>query len=127
MSRGDRVEIRAGEAIFRGFIQHTRSDLVVLRAQANVDVNLGAPIVMRVVEPAGAPGTASSPSGPVSFSARMAELEQTDGICEFLTPFSPPTVVGSVAIRARDHLVVEGSDQQEWIIPLAWLMAVVSR
>ncbi len=127
MSRGDQVEIRAGEAFFCGFIQYTRSDLVVLRAHANVDVNLGAPIVMRVIEPAGAPGTASSPSGPASFSARMAELEQTDEVCEFLTPFSSATVVGSVSIRARDHLVVEGSDHQEWIIPLAWLMAVVSR
>lgn len=127
MSRGDRVEIWAGESRLRGYVQHTRTDLLTLRANSNVDVNLGAPIVLRVIEPAAAPGAGASPQGPESFAARMAELEQTEEIYEFITPFSKETVIGRVAIRARDHLVVEDSGRQEWIIPLMWLMAVVNR
>jgi hypothetical protein len=127
MSRGDRIEIWAGEAVFRGFIQHTRNDLLVLRGPANVDINLGAPIVLRVIEPAAKSGVAASPGGPSSFTARLAELEQSNEICDFITPISRAEVVGRLTIRARDHVIVEGADHQEWFVPLAWLQAVVSR
>ena len=127
MSRGDRVEIWAGEAVFRGFIRHTRNDLLSLQAQAEVDVNLGAPIALRVIEPAARSGAVALPGGPASFSARLAELEQTGKLCEFITMSSRVAVVGKVAIRARDHVIVESADQPEWVIPLKWLVAVVSR
>jgi hypothetical protein len=127
MSRGDRVEIWAGDRVFRGYVRHTRADLLVLRAQVDVDINLDAPIVLRVIEPAAMPGVGAMPHGPASFAARMVELEQTEEIFEFITPHTQATVVGSVSIRARDHVVVEDSDRQEWVIPLAWLMGVVHR
>ena len=127
MSRGDRLEIWAGDRVFRGHIRHTRADLLVLRAQVDVDINLDSPIVLRVIEPAAVPGLGATPHGPASFSARMAELEQTEQIFEFITPYADSPVVGKVSIRARDHVVVEDSDRQEWVIPLKWLTAVVSR
>jgi len=127
MSRGDRVEIWAGEIAFRGFIQHTRNDLLMLRTEANVDVNLGAPLVLRVVEPAARSGAAALPQGPMSFAARLAELEQSDAVCAFIIPFSRAEVVGRVLIRARDHVIVGSGDGQEWFVPLNWLTAVVNR
>ena len=127
MSGGDRVEIWAGESVFRGFIQHTRNDLLMLVAQANVDVNLGAPVVMRVVERATTSGAGTLPNGPESFAARLAELEQSEAVGEFITAYSRAAVVGRVAIRARDHVIVEDGDGREWIVPIQWLMAVVAR
>ena len=127
MSRGDRVEIWAGESVFRGLIQHTRNDLLVLKAQAPVDINLAAPVIFRVIEPAAGPGASPFPNGPESFSARLAELEQIEAVGEFITPFSGAAVVGRVSIRARDHVIVEGRDGREWVVPLKWLMAVVAR
>jgi hypothetical protein len=127
MSRGDHVEIWAGDVAFRGFIQHVRNDLLILQGQANVDVNLGAPIVLRVVEPAVIPGTGVSPHGPESFAARLAQLEQSDAACEFIVPYSRAAVFGRIAIRARDHVIVDGAEKQEWFVPVKWLVAVVSR
>jgi hypothetical protein len=127
MSRGDRIEIRAGDRVFRGHIRHTRGDLLALRAQVDIDINLAAPMVLRIIEPAAVPGLGPTPHGPASFGARMAELEQTEQIFEFITPYTDSPVVGKVSIRARDHVVVEDSDRQEWVIPLKWLTAVVSR
>ncbi len=127
MSRGDRVEIWAGDSVFRGFIEHTRSDLVVLAAPGRVDVNLEGPLTMRVVEPATASGTAVAREGPASFAARVSELEQIGTVCEFILPFGRAPVVGTVAIRARDHVVVEALDGPGWIVPLRWLIALVNR
>jgi hypothetical protein len=126
MSRGDLLEVWAGETAFRGFVQHTRNDLLVLQAHANVDINLGGPVVLRVVEPAATPGAGVNRTGAASFAARLAELEQGDTMCEFIVPFSGAPVHGKVAIRASDHLIVDGVDAQEWVVPLKWLMAVVS-
>ena len=110
MSRGDRVEIWTGETVFRGFIEHTRNDLLVVRGPVNVDVNLAAPILLRVIEPAARSGVDASRSGPASFAARLAELEQLDQVCDFITPFSRAEVVGQVTIRARDHVIVKSAD-----------------
>ena len=127
MSRGDRVEVWAGQSAFRGFIQHTRNDLLMLQAHANVDVNLGGPMLLRVVEPAATSGAGATRNGPASFAARLAELEQSDTVCEFIVPFSRAPVLGRVAIRASDHVIVEDPDGKEWVVPLKWLIAVVNR
>lgn len=127
MSRGDLLEIWAGETTFRGFIQHTRNDLLVLEAGTRVDVNLGGPIILRVIEPAAARGSGVVQNGATSFAARLAELEQGRSVGEFVTPFSRAPVLGRVAIRASDHVIVEGADAREWVVPLKWLAAVVSR
>jgi hypothetical protein len=127
MSRGDLLEIWAGETTFRGFIQHTRNDLLVLQARDRIDVNLGGPVILRVIEPAAAPGSGAVRNGATSFAARLAELEQSRTLGEFVTPFSRAPVQGRVAIRANDHVIVEGPDTREWVVPLKWLAAVVSR
>lgn len=127
MSRGDLLEVWAGETAFRGFVQHTRNDLLVLRAQTNVDVNLGGPVVLRVAERAATLGVGATKSGPASFAARLAELEQSETLCQFIVPFSRAEVSGRVAIRASDHVIVDGPDRKEWVVPLKWLIAVVSR
>ncbi|MDH3260818.1 MAG: hypothetical protein OEM81_01465 [Acidimicrobiia bacterium] len=126
MNRGDLIEVWAGERAFRGFIQHTRNDLLVLQAHANVDVNLGSPVVLRVVEPAARQGIGVARNGPASFAARVAELEQSGTVCDFIVPFSRAAVQGRVAIRATDHVIVDCADGQEWVVPLKWLTAVVS-
>lgn len=125
MSRGDLIEVWTGESAFRGFIQHTRNDLVVLRGKANVDVNLSGPIVLRVVEAGATTGAGVVPNAAASFAARLAELEQSQNSGDFVVPFSRAPVNGKVKIRARDHVIVEGADRQEWIVPLRWLAAVV--
>lgn len=127
MSRGDLLEIWAGESTFRGFVEHTRNDLLVLRAKAHVDVNLGGPIILRVIEPAASPGTGPAKHNASSFAARLAELEQSQTRGEFLTPLSQAPVHGRVVIRASDHVIVEGEDARDWVVPLKWLAAVVSR
>ncbi len=126
MSRGDLLEVWAGASTFRGFIAHTRNDLIVLRGKANVDVNLSGPIILRIVEAAATKGAGVVPHGPASFAARLAELEQNQTAGEFIVPFSGAPVNGKVKIRARDHVIVEGVGGREWVVPLRWLAAVVN-
>lgn len=125
MSRGDLVEVWAGDSVFRGFVRHTKGDLLVLESQVHVDVNLSGPVVLRVIETAATSGTAGDRSGAASFSARLAEHEQHQALADFLVPFSRAPISGRVTIRAKDHLIVAGADSCEWVVPLKWLAAVV--
>ena len=125
MSRGDLLEVWAGDSVFRGFIKHTKGDLLVLENQIEVDVNLGGPVVLRVIEVAAGAGKAVVTGGANSFAARLAEHEQHQTIADFIVPFSRAPVSGRVMIRANDHVVIEGADSREWIAPLKWLAAVV--
>ncbi len=88
MSRGDLVEVWTGASTFRGFIVHTRNDLVVLRGKASIDINLSGPIIVRIVEAAATTGAGVVPHGAASFAARLAELEQNQTAGEFIVPFS---------------------------------------
>jgi hypothetical protein len=125
MSRGDLIEIWIGKNVFRGHVRHARNDLLVLQGPAYLDVNLAAPLVMRVVERSAIGGVAVWPNGAQSFAARLAELEQSEEICEFLAVPSEAQVAGKVSIRARDHVIVEDAGGREWILPLAGLAAAV--
>ena len=126
MSRGDLVEVWSGTTTFRGFIRHTRNDLLMLSGQANVDVNLGGPIVLRIVEAAATTGVGVVRHGAASFAARLAELEQAQTTCEFICPFARAPVNGKLMIRARDHVIVGAAAGGEWIVPVRWLAAVVN-
>jgi hypothetical protein len=127
MSRGDLLEVWAGDSVFRGFIRHTKGDLLVLENQIDVDVNLGGPIVLRVIEAGAGVGKAVVTGGSNSFAARLAEHEQHQTVADFIVPFSRAPVSGRVMIRANDHVMVEGADSREWVVPLRWLAAVVRR
>lgn len=127
MSRGDLLEIWAGKSVFRGFIRHTKSDLLVLESQALVDVNLGGPIVLRVIEPGARAGKGLVTGGANSFAGRLAELEQKQATVDFIIPLSSAGVSGRVIVRASDHVIAEGADSQEWVVPLQGLAAVVER
>jgi hypothetical protein len=127
MSRGDLLEVWAGDSVFRGFVRHAKGDLLVLESQMRVDVNLGGPVVLRVIEVAATAGTVVVTTGANSFSARLAEHEQHRTLADFIVPFSRAPVSGRVMIRAKDHVIVEGADSREWVVPLKWLAAVVVR
>jgi len=127
MSGGDLLEIWAGDSVFRGFVRHTRGDLLVLESQVHVDVNLEGPIVMRVIKAGAAAGKGVVTGGANSFAARLAEHEQQQAMVDIIVPFASAPVSGRVMIRAADHVIVEGADSQEWIVPLKWLSAVVKR
>lgn len=125
MSRGDLLEVWAGDSVFRGFVRHAKGDLLVLENQIHVDVNLGGQIVLRVIEAGAAVGKAVVTGGANSFAARLAEHEQNQTLADFIVPFSRAPVSGRVIIRAADHVIVEGTDAREWVVPLKWLAAVV--
>ena len=125
MSRGDLVEIRIGEMVYRGHVRHARNDLLVLQGTGYLDVNLAGPVLLRVVEKAASAGVGMSPRGAESFTARLAELEQSKELCRFVCVSTEVAVEGRVSIRARDHLIVEDSDGGEWVLPLPWIVAVV--
>lgn len=127
MSRGDLIEVQAGHSRFLGHIRHTKNDLATLHGLVNVDVNLDAPIVIQVIEPNATAGISASPAGPGSLAARLAELEQSGELCEFITATPRVEVLGRVRIRARDHITIESPDGREWVIPINWLIAVVNR
>jgi hypothetical protein len=127
MSRGDLLEVWAAESVFRGFVRHTKGDLLVLENQIHVDVNLGGPIVIRVIEPGAAAGKGVVTGGANSFAARLAEHEQQQALVDFIVPFTSAPVSGRVLIRAEDHVIAKGADSREWVVPLKWLAAVVKR
>jgi hypothetical protein len=127
MNRGDLVEVLIGKFVFRGHIRHTRKDLLVLSGSVQVDVNLAAPLALRVVATADTGGVGGWSGGAESFTARLAELEQSEEICEFLAVPSEVAVTGQVSIRARDHVIVDDADGSEWVLPIRWLAAVVHR
>jgi hypothetical protein len=127
MNRGDIVQIVIGDAVFRGRVRHARNDLMVLHGPVLLDVNLAAPLVLRIVERGAAGGEVPWDRGAESFAARLAELEQQHEICEFYSAPDAIRATGRLSIRAQDHVVVEDRDGGEWILPLPWLVAVVHR
>jgi hypothetical protein len=92
-----------------------------------LDVNLAAPLVLRIVERGATGGETRWDRGAESFAARLAELEQQHETCEFFSAPDAIRVAGRLSIRARDHIIVEDQDGGEWILPLRWLVAVVHR
>lgn len=142
--RGDRVAVEVAGRTYLGTVVHVGADLIQLRAGTRtsgpiaaeptglasrtslIDVNLAAPIVLRVVERVTEGGLGPG-TGPATFRARLLELEVSRTDVELTAAALPGPVRGLLAAVARDHLVLVDPDGTEWYVPIATVTTVRSR
>lgn len=123
MERGDLVSVACGHHSFTGRIVHTAADLAVVEMAGGqaVDVHLGGPVVLRVVERAVTGGRRGG--GATSFRARLAEYRNAPRRREVVLGgpmLDPEGLVGVISAVARDHVVVhQSATGTEAYVPLA--------
>jgi hypothetical protein len=106
LSRGDVVAVAFAGVTFTGTLTHAAGDLACVRtALADVDVHLGAPLVLRVVERTRAGGR-SRRRDPASFGARLREHEASGALVGLGTTMGA-ALRGRVGAVAVDHVVVD--------------------
>jgi len=105
--RGDVVEVSLAGATFRGEVTYAAGDLACLSTAAGeVDVRLGAPLLLRVVQRTRRGGRPLG-RGPSSFTARLAEYEATgERLLVGLLP-TGAELDGRVAAVAVDHVLLD--------------------
>lgn len=105
--RGEQVRLDLGGRRLTGFVAHAAGDLLRLRtATGLVDVDLAAPMVLRVV---GRGPHGASASALHSFTARLRELELDHAEVE-LGLRDGALLRGRVATVAADHVVLRDQD-----------------
>lgn len=115
--RGDVVALVMDSRTLVGEIVFASSDLARLRTlNGDIDVNLNAVSVMRVVERVPHGGVVSN--GPTSFTARLYEHEASGDRLELYTRLPTGEVVGRIHAVAIDHVVVIDDDAVRWYVPM---------
>lgn len=121
VARGDVVTISLSSRSFTGEVVHAAGDLACLAtAGGEVDVHLGAPLAISVVERVHAGGR-SRAGGPGSFAARLAEHEAAGSRVELgarLSAGAQPAGwerIARVEAVARDHVVVTVDGQPSFV------------
>ncbi len=112
-ARGDITTVTIGDASLTGRVIHVGSDYLTLETQTQlIEIRLGLAIARVRPQPAG--GVALG-RGSVTFTARLAEFEQTG---------EPVTVVagshqvsGFIEVGAVDHVVVTDENGEQTFIP----------
>jgi hypothetical protein len=106
------VEVELAGARFRGEVTYAAGDLACLAtATGAVDVRLGAPVLLRVVQ-RNRRGGRPLGRGPSSFTARLAEYEATgERLLLGLTP-SGAELDGRVDAVAVDHVVLRPEGEE---------------
>jgi hypothetical protein len=120
-ARGDITTVTAGDAALTGRVIHVGSDYLTLETQTQlVEIRLDQAMVRVQPQPAGGVPLAR---GSVTFTARLAEFEQTG---------EPVTVVagshhvsGFIEVGAVDHVVVTDETGAQTFIPHHLIQRVI--
>ncbi|MDP8969485.1 MAG: hypothetical protein M3N52_03090, partial [Actinomycetota bacterium] len=116
LSRGDVVVAGFGWQTFTGTVVYAAGDLATLRIPGGeVDVNLGVPLYLRVVERVPAGGS-DRRRGPQTFVARLFEHEAAGGVVDLGSRALGDQLRGVVRAVARDHLVFTDEAGQTWYV-----------
>lgn len=125
MHRGDTVSLVTRQMTVTGAVTHCRGDLVIVTTpHATVSGNLAGPLAVRLVEQARSGGT-SSAGGSGSFRSRLLELEMTGEAVGIVTPGTEDVVLGRIDVVGTDHIVLFGTAEAEWYVPLPTIALVV--
>lgn len=116
--RGDRVAVRLRTRTITGEVIHAAGDLLSVRTPAGaVDVWLGAPLAVQVLERA--PRGGRPAGGAVrSFAARLAELEAAEAPVLLGVRVADGELAGRIEAVAFDHLVLVDPDALAWYVAL---------
>ncbi|CAN5199306.1 hypothetical protein BH20ACT8_BH20ACT8_00970 [soil metagenome] len=124
--RGDKVAVTIGAATYAGVLVHAAGDLACLRtAVADVDLNLSAGPLLRVVETVRSGGSPSR-RGARSFKARLREHEALSSSVELGGAALPDGLRARVAAVATDHVLALDPAGATWIVPLVGLAYVAA-
>lgn len=122
MHRGDTVTVHVAGLTLSGVVDAVGLDYLVLLTPATAaDVRLDAAVLR--ISPAPSGGHDARP-GSATFAARLAEYEQTGEDLTLHLATDPPSVVGSVAVAAGDHVLVSSPGAGDVVIPLPLVVAV---
>lgn len=122
--RGDVVAVTAGGRTFTGTVVAAVGDLARIRSPAaEVDLNLAAPVHLRVVERVREGGTVPV-AGAESFRARLAEHEAAGEVVELAVTRPGGTIVARIRAASLDHVVLEADGQVSYL-SIAAVEAVV--
>lgn len=125
--RGDRVTVVAGGQTFAGEFTHAAGDLACLRTRiGEVDLNLGVPTVIRVVERV-AQGGRSPAGGAKSFKARLFEHEAAGFPVEVGGQVPGGELTGRIDAVATDHVVMSELNGHASVVPLTLIAYVMAR
>lgn len=119
LHRGDIVAVELGRRSFVGTALYAAGDLLCLRTHTeDVDVWMGAPLGLRVVERVRSGGLSRGMGSP-GFKARLFEHEASGGEVAVGCRLSEGgELIGRVHAVAFDHLVVEARSGQRWYLSL---------
>lgn len=124
LARGDTVAVELPGARFTGTIVHAAGDLLRLHGPAGaLDVHLGGPVALTVVERAPTGGI-ERVDGPASFRSRLLELELDGATVELAHEAAAGTLVGRLLAVAVDHAVVvdpAGNERHLSLRGLSWV------
>jgi hypothetical protein len=126
LQRGDRVAVTVGDATYTGVLVHAAGDLACLRtAAADIDLRLGAGLLLRVVETVRSGGSCAG-RGARSFKARLREHEATSSSVELGGPALPDGLQARIAAVATDHVLAVDSGGATCVVPLVGLAYVAA-
>ncbi|MGH8901600.1 MAG: hypothetical protein ACRDYA_07925 [Egibacteraceae bacterium] len=128
LHRGDIVAVELGHRSFVGTALYTAGDLLCLRTQTeDIDVWMGAPIGLRIVERVRSGGLSRGVGSP-SFKARLCEHEASgDEVAVGCRLSEGGELIGRVHAVAVDHLVVEARSGQRWYLSLRAVDYIATR
>ena len=122
--RGQAVTVRCGGRTFTGDVGHVAPDLLGLEiGGARVDVNLDAPVVLRVAGPRAGPPPPGREGAP-SFKARLYELELAGTSVELGLAGPAGELRGRIRAVALDHVLLRADDGSRSAVALraiAWV------
>jgi hypothetical protein len=127
LHRGDRIAAVCPGRTATGLVIAAAGDLLTVQSAAGaVDLRLGPPVLVRVLDRARA-GGAPAGRGAQSFTARLYEHEAGGGRVAIGWGPTGEEVVGRITAVARDHLVVAEADGTTAFLPLAAVWWVTPR
>lgn len=122
LHRGDVVAVHSCGTTHTGPLVHAVADLVVVGTpNGHVDVHLGVPCTIRVVERVRSGGV-PRPRGAGSFAQRLMEHERAGTRLELgIAPSAagPQSPTGRLEAVARDHVVMTDAGGDTLLLPLA--------
>jgi hypothetical protein len=115
LHRGDRVAVTSGGRTFTGVVVHAAGDLACLETAGGVvDVRLGGPVAIRVVEVVRTGGLPSG-RGAGSFVARLHEHEAAGVTVELGCAALDSEPRGRLAAVASDHVVLDAESGRSYV------------
>jgi hypothetical protein len=127
LHRGDVVAVDLAGRSFTGAVVYTAGDLLCVRGAGSVvDVNLEAPLSLRVVERVRRGGAGRS-GGPPGFKARLFEHEAAGTLVEIGCRLPVADLSGRIRAVAVDHLVVDQAGGDRRYVALRAIDYVVAR